>query len=89
MKMEQMNLKINQGVNDCTVQSNSFMDDLYKRYPTGILDDVDLREVLKISRRTSLEYRQKGYIRFHRFADDSKIFYLLDELIEDIRKSSK
>lgn len=68
---------------------NTIVEDLYKKFPTGILDDVDIREVLKISRRTSLEYRQKGYLRYHRFADDSKIFYLLDELIEDIRNSAK
>jgi hypothetical protein len=68
---------------------NSLSEDLYQKFPTRILDDVDVREVLKISRRTSLEYRQKGYLRFHRFADDSKIFYLLDEIIEDIRNSSK
>ncbi len=67
---------------------NSLSEDLYIKYPTRILDDVDVREILKISRRTSLEYRQKGYLRFHRFANDSKIFFLLDELIEDIRNAS-
>jgi len=72
-----------------TEKINSLSADLHQKFPTGILDDIDVREVLKISRRTSLEYRQKGYIRFHRFAEDSKIFYLLDELLEDIRKSSK
>lgn len=70
-------------------QLKNITNDLYQKFPTRILDDVDVREVLKISRRTSLEYRQKGYLRYHRFGDDSKIFYLLDELIEDIRNASK
>lgn len=73
---------------DLTDHFNSLPVDLHKKYPSGILDDLDVRDILKISRRTSLEYRQKGYLRYHRFANDTKIFYLLDELIDDIRNSS-
>lgn len=48
-----------------------------------ILDDLDVRKLLKICRRTSLEYRQKGILRFHK--KEAKIFYLLDEILEDIK----
>jgi len=48
-----------------------------------ILDDVDLRNLLKISRRTSLEYRKKGVYKFYKL--DGKIFYILSEVIEGIK----
>jgi hypothetical protein len=46
----------------------------------GIVTEV----LLKISRRTSLEYRRKGYLRYYKL--DAKIFYFLNEIIEDIKK---
>lgn len=49
-----------------------------------ILDDVDVRRLLKICRRTSLEYRQNEILRFHK--ENGKIFYILEELLEDIKK---
>ena len=38
-----------------------------------ILDDVDLRDMLKISRRTALNYRQKLGLKFYK--KENKIFY--------------
>ena len=49
-----------------------------------ILDDVDLRNLLKISRRTSLEYRKKGVYKFYKL--DGKIFYILEEVIAGIKR---
>lgn len=52
-----------------------------------ILDDVDLRNLLKISRRTSLEYRKKGFFKFYRL--DGKIFYILEDIIAGIKENGK
>ena len=51
-----------------------------------ILDDNDLQTLLKISRRTSLEWRQRGYLRSYKMGD-GKIYYFLGEIIEDIKGS--
>jgi len=48
-----------------------------------ILDDVDLRNLLKISRRTSLEYRKRGVYKYYKL--DNKIFYILEEVIAGIK----
>lgn len=50
-----------------------------------LLDDVDLRNFLKISRRTSLVYRQKNYYPSYKL--DGKIFYVLSEVISGIKKN--
>jgi ribosomal protein L22 len=52
-----------------------------------ILDDVDHRNLLKISRRTSLEYRKKGIYKFYKL--DGKIFYILEEVIAGIKENGK
>lgn len=52
-----------------------------------ILDDVDLRNLLKISRRTSLEYRKKGFFKFYKL--DGKIFYILEDIIAGIKENGK
>ena len=49
-----------------------------------IIDDVDLRNLLKISRRTSLVYRKKGIFKFYKL--DGKIYYFLGEVLEAIRE---
>ena len=49
-----------------------------------ILDDVDLREMLKISRRTALEYRRKKIFKFYKL--ENKIYYFLSEVIDGIKK---
>ena len=49
-----------------------------------ILDDVDLRNLLKISRRTSLEYRKK--LVYPHYKLENKIFYFLDEVITGIKE---
>jgi len=50
-----------------------------------ILDDIDIRALLKISRRTALDYRKKGILRSHQI--EKKIYYFLDEVIIDIKKA--
>lgn len=49
-----------------------------------ILDDVDLRNLLKISRRTSLEYRKRGVYKYYKL--DNKIYYILSEVIDGIKE---
>ena len=49
-----------------------------------LLDDVDLRNLLKISRRTALEYRKKKI--FQSYKIEGKIFYILSEIIDGIKK---
>lgn len=48
-----------------------------------IIDDVDLRNLLKISRRMSLEYRRKGIIKFYKI--ENKILYILEDVIEGLK----
>lgn len=48
-----------------------------------ILDDVDVRELLKISRRTALEYRKKKFFKF--FKLEIKIYYFLSDIIDGIK----
>lgn len=48
-----------------------------------ILDDVDIRDLLKISRRTALEYRKKKFFKF--FKLENKIYYFLSDIIEGIK----
>lgn len=52
-----------------------------------IIDDVDLHQLLKISRRTSLEYRKKGIFKFYKL--DNKIFYILEEVIAGIKEKGR
>lgn len=61
--------------------------DKYKR-PSNeiILDDVDLREMLKISRRTALNYRQSGKLIFYKV--ENKIFYFLSDILNFIKSNS-
>ena len=49
-----------------------------------IIDDVELREKLKISRRTSLNYRNSGNLKH--FKIENKIYYFLSDVFEFIRK---
>ena len=49
-----------------------------------ILDDVDLRQLLKISRRTALEYRRNKIIPFYKI--ENKIYYILSEVICGIKE---
>jgi hypothetical protein len=49
-----------------------------------LLDDVDLRNLLKVSRRTALEYRKKGVFPYYKI--DNKIYYILSEVINGIKE---
>ena len=48
-----------------------------------LLDDVDLRNLLKVSRRTALEYRKRKIFPFYKI--DNKIYYILSEVIDGIK----
>ncbi len=48
-----------------------------------ILDDVDLRSMLKISRRTALNYRQHFGLKFYKL--ENKIFYFLSDILDFIK----
>jgi hypothetical protein len=50
-----------------------------------ILDDVDLRVLLKVSRRTCLKYRKEGIFEYYQLLD-GKIYYFLADIIDGIRK---
>jgi hypothetical protein len=50
-----------------------------------ILDDVDLRNLLKVSRRTCLKYRTEGIFQFYKLLD-GKIYYFLSDIIEGIKQ---
>ena len=50
-----------------------------------ILDDVDLRDFLKISRRTALEYRKSGLLVYYKL--DAKIYYFLSDIIDFVKKA--
>lgn len=48
-----------------------------------VLDDVDLRQMLKISRRTALNYRQHLGLKFYKL--ENKIFYFLSDILTFIK----
>ena len=52
-----------------------------------ILDDVDLREMLKISRRTALSYRQSKKLVY--FKIENKIYYFLSDILNFIKTTGK
>ena len=49
-----------------------------------ILDDLDIQTLLKVSRRTSLNYRKSGVLPYHQI-NKGKIFYVLLEVISAIK----
>ncbi len=49
-----------------------------------LLDDLEFRELLKISRRTSLNYRSKGIFKYYRLLD-GKIYYFLSDIFDGIK----
>ncbi len=49
-----------------------------------ILDDLDIQNLLKVSRRTSLNYRKSGVLPYHQI-NKGKIFYILSEVISAIK----
>ena len=49
-----------------------------------ILDDVDLRNLLKVSRRTCLKYRTEGIFISYKLLD-GKIYYFLSDIINGIK----
>ena len=51
-----------------------------------ILDDLDARTLLKVSRRTMLNYRKSGLLAYQQI-NKGKIFYILSEIISDIKSA--
>jgi hypothetical protein len=51
-----------------------------------ILDDLDIQNLLKVSRRTSLNYRKSGDLPYHQI-NNGKIFYILSEVITAIKSA--
>ncbi len=49
-----------------------------------ILDDLDIQKLLKVSRRTTLNYRKSGLLPYHQI-NKGKIFYILSEVITAIK----
>ncbi len=49
-----------------------------------ILDDLDIQNLLKVSRRTSLNYRKSGVLPYHQI-NKGKIIYILSEVISAIK----
>ena len=49
-----------------------------------ILDDLDIQTLLKVSRRTTLNYRKSGLLPYHQI-NKGKIFYILSEVITAIK----
>ena len=56
-----------------------FIDQLARPPEQIILDDVALREMLKISKRTTAYLREKGLITYSKIG--SKIYYLLSDVL--------
>lgn len=50
-----------------------------------VIDDVDLRSLLKVSKRTTANYRAQGLIAYHMIG--GKIFYLYSEVLEALKKN--
>lgn len=50
-----------------------------------IIDDVSLREMLKVSKRTTANWRERGIITFSKLG--GKIFYRLSDILELIKQN--
>ena len=48
-----------------------------------ILDDCDVRELLKVSRRTLLDYRKTGKLLYYKI--ENKIYYFLSDIFSFIK----
>lgn len=51
-----------------------------------ILDDVELREMLKVSKRTTATWRQKGLIKHYRL--EGKCFYILSDVLDALKQNT-
>jgi len=61
------------------------VDDISKPPEHKILDDVDLCNLLKISKRTSAYWRERGEITYSKLG--GKIYYRLSDILELIKKN--
>jgi hypothetical protein len=50
-----------------------------------LLDDVDLQKMLKVSRRTTANYRAQGLLTYYTIG--GKIFYKWGEVLRDLEKN--
>lgn len=49
-----------------------------------LLDDVDLQNLLKVSKRTTAMYRAEGLISYSQIKDRGKIYYRLSDILKAI-----
>ncbi len=75
--MQNNNLSFEQRVKAIIEKSNRPAEEV-------ILDDLDIQNLLKVSRRTSLNYRKSGMLPYHQI-NKGKIFYILSEVINAIK----
>jgi len=50
-----------------------------------IIDDCELQQLLKVSRRTTANYRAQGLITYHHLG--GKVFYLLSDVLDAIKRN--
>lgn len=79
--MQNNNLSFEQRVKAIIEKSNRPAEEV-------ILDDLDIQTLLKVSRRTSLNYRKSGVLPYHQI-NKGKIFYILSEVINAIKTAGK
>jgi hypothetical protein len=61
------------------------IDDVSKPPELKILDDVELINFLKVSKRTSAYWRERGEITYSKL--DGRIYYRLSDILELIKKN--
>jgi hypothetical protein len=66
-------------------QVKKVIDDLSQRPEHKILDDVDLCNFLKVSKRTSAYWRERAEITYSKLG--GKIYYRLSDILELIKKN--
>lgn len=72
------------GINNLSDEQIIKLIEKYSRPATEIiLDDVDLRKLLNVSRRTTLNYRASGKLKY--FKVEQKTFYFLSDIISFIK----
>ena len=70
-------------LNQITEKVKEVIDLKYRPSNEVIIDDVQLRDMLKISRRTALNYRNSGKLKFYKI--ENKIFYFLSDVYDFLK----
>jgi hypothetical protein len=82
--MKQNSLNLESLENNSLDQIKQLIEKFARPASEILLDDVDLRNLLKVSRRTALEYRKRKIFPFYKI--DNKIYYILSEVISGIKE---